>query len=250
MGMLRPLLLLVLLPAWAGAVKELFSAKEFKDLLAEAGGRPIVLDFYSQSCGPCHMIAPKFRQLSKEFKGKAYFRKVDVNRNTELASAQSVRSMPTFQFWMKGKKRHQFAGADERQMREWTKQLVDEADKDDVIVTFEALEEFYQKHDPSKATKEGLEKILQKNTRDHSTMVKLLKKKYGEGPKTQPRPRPSKEKSSEEGGAKPSGAGGGGAAGGGGGGSKPNLQAASLEELKQELERREEEVAEAAVEEE
>lgn len=30
------------------AVKELFTAKEFKDLMAEANGRPIILDFYSR----------------------------------------------------------------------------------------------------------------------------------------------------------------------------------------------------------
>lgn len=27
------------------------------------------------SCGPCHMIAPVFRKISKDFAGKAYFRK-------------------------------------------------------------------------------------------------------------------------------------------------------------------------------
>jgi len=223
----------VLQSAWA--VKELFTAKEFKDLLAEAGGRPIILDFYSMSCGPCHMIAPVFRKISKEFAGKAYFRKVDVARNQQLAHQQNIRSMPTFQFWMRGKKRHQFSGADEYSLREWTNKLVQEADRDDIIVTREALEEFYQKHDPGKATKESLDTILQKNSKDFPTMVRLLKKKYGEAPQTTQKPKAAKE-------AEPSG--------GSGGKSGPNLQAASLEELKHELERREEEAAEMKAEEE
>eukprot|EP00438_Fugacium_kawagutii_P025095 Skav213444 [mRNA] locus=scaffold837:224919:238263:- [translate_table: standard] len=105
--------ILTVLLAQAAAVKELFTAKEFKDLLQEANGRPIVLDFYSMSCGPCHMIAPVFRKISKDFAGKAYFRKVDVAKNQQLASQQGIRSMPTFQFWLRGKKRHQFSGADE-----------------------------------------------------------------------------------------------------------------------------------------
>jgi len=222
---------------WAFAVKELFTAKEFKDLLAEAGGRPIVLDYYSQSCGPCHMIAPVFRKISKEYAGKAYFRKVDVGRNTQLSQQQGIRSMPTFQFWMKGKKRHSFSGADEYSLREWTRKLVEEADRDDVYVAREDLEDFYQKFDASKASKESIDNIIAKNSKDYGTMVRLLKKKYGEAPKTSPRPKAAKpEKASSAGAASNKGG--------------PNLEAASLDELKQEVERREEELAEARVEEE
>ncbi|CAK9050993.1 unnamed protein product [Durusdinium trenchii] len=222
-------LLVLLVPS--AAVKELFTAKEFKDLLAEANGRPIILDFYSMSCGPCHMIAPVFRKISKDFAGKAYFRKVDVGKNHQLASQQGIRSMPTFQFWLRGKKRHQFSGADEYSLREWTRKLVDEADRDDIVVTREALEEFYHKHDPAKASKESIDTILQKNSKDFPTMVRLLKKKYGEGPKTSPRPKSEKKEETKSTGG-------------------PNLQAATLEELKHEIERREEDVAEAKAEEE
>lgn len=185
------------------------------------------------------MIAPVFRRVAKEYAGKAYFRKVDVNRNYELSSRQGIRSMPTFQFWLKGKLRHQFSGADERSLRDWTRRLVDEADRDDVVVSFEALEEFYKKHDPSKATKESLDHILEKNQKDFGTMVRLLKKKYGEAPKTTPRPRPTNQDKAEKADATDKKASG-----------KPNLEAASIEELKAEIEKREEELAEAKAEEE
>jgi len=235
--MVKNLVAVAILAATAGAVKELFTHKEFTDVLAEAGGRPVIVDYYSNSCGPCHMIAPVYRKISKEFAGKAYFRKIDVNRNHQTSGQQGVRSMPTFQFWMKGKKRHQFSGADEYSLREWTRRLVEEADRDDIEVTREALEEFYKKHDPAKATKESIDKIMEKNSKDFGTMVKILKKKYGEGPKTQPRPRAAKTDSAESAsGSSKSGA--------------PNLKAASLEELKQEIERREEDAALEKVEEE
>lgn len=227
-GLLRSVVVLLVTRLFSvEAVKELYSHKEWKDLMAEAGGRPVIIDFYSMSCGPCHMIAPVFNRISKEFAGRAYFRKVDVNRNYETSSHQGIRSMPTFQFWLKGKKRHQFSGADEYSLREWTRKLVEEADRDDVVVTREALEEFYQKHDPAKASKESIDKIMEKNSKDFGTMVRLLKKKYGEGPKTQPRPKPTKQDQEET--AKPSAKGG------------PNLEAATLDQLRQELERREEE---------
>jgi len=235
--MVSHLIAVAILATTAGAVKELFTHKEFTDVLAEAGGRPVIIDYYSNSCGPCHMIAPVYRKISKEFAGKAYFRKVDVNRNHQTSSHQGVRSMPTFQFWVKGKKRHQFSGADEYSLREWTRRLVEEADRDDIEVTREALEEFYKKHDPAKATKESIDKIMEKNSKDFATMVKILKKKYGEAPKTQPRPQPTKKDSAES-------------ASGPSKGGAPNLKAASLEELKQELERREEDAALEKVEEE
>lgn len=234
----RLLVLLAVASPLCDAVKELFTTKEFKDLLAEAGGRPIILDYYSQSCGPCHMIAPVFRKISKEFAGKAYFRKVDVNRNQQLASQQGIRSMPTFQFWMRGKKRHQFSGADEYSLREWTRKLSQEADKDDVYVSREALEEFYHKFDPTKASKDSMDKIIEKNSKDYGTMLRLLSKKYGEAPKTSPRPKGANKPSPAKAGSSGSGQGG------------ANLEASSLEDLKRELERREEELAEARVEEE
>merc|ERR1711871_1657826 len=82
-----------------GAVRRLHTHRDFKDVLAVAGMRPVIIDFFSQSCGPCHMIAPVFERLSKEYKGRAYFRKVDVNQNYETSSYCNVRSMPTFHFY-------------------------------------------------------------------------------------------------------------------------------------------------------
>ena len=46
-------------------------------------GLPVIVDFYSDGCGPCRMIAPVYKALSKEFKGRAIFTKVDTNRNME-----------------------------------------------------------------------------------------------------------------------------------------------------------------------
>mmetsp|Transcript_54376 Transcript_54376/g.126892 ORF Transcript_54376/g.126892 Transcript_54376/m.126892 type:complete len:629 (-) Transcript_54376:107-1993(-) len=207
------------------AVKEVATYKEFQDLFKEAGARPVILDFYSQTCGPCHMIAPVFNKISKEYAGRAYFRKVDVNRNSHTAQAQGIRGMPTFQFWIKGKKVHQFSGADEHSLREWTKKLVIQADAEDIEVTREALETFYLKHDPQKASKESIDNIMKKNEKDWANMVRLLRKKYGEGPVTQkPVKRSADKKEDEKQGA--------------------SLQTASLEELQQELARRQEELAE------
>lgn len=214
-------------------MKEIFSHKEYLTVMADgkADGRPIIIDYYSQSCGPCHMIAPVFRKVSKEFAGRAYFRKVDVNRNQQTAAQQGIQSMPTFQFYSKGKKRHQFSGADEHSLREWTRRLVEESEKNDIEVTREDLEAFYRKYEPSKATSASIDKIIEKNKADYATMVRLLQKKYGEAPPTRKRVRPSADKTGGNTGHKDDVKGG------------ANLQLATIEELREELERREEDAA-------
>mmetsp|Transcript_49290 Transcript_49290/g.107279 ORF Transcript_49290/g.107279 Transcript_49290/m.107279 type:complete len:630 (+) Transcript_49290:87-1976(+) len=236
----RSLALLTLL-SLGDAVKELMTQKDWNELMANAGPRPVIVDFYSQSCGPCHMIAPVFRKISKEFAGRAYFRKVDVNRNQQTAQQQGIRGMPTFQFWLKGKKHHQFSGADEHSLRQWTRKLIEQADREDVEVSREALEAFYQKHDPAKASKESIDKIMEKNSKDFGTMVRLLKKKYGEAPETKQRSKPSSTKGDSD---EPGESSGKKSANG------PGLRTASLDDLREELARREEDAAMERLEEE
>ena len=80
-------------------------------------GVPLVVDFYSNGCGPCRMIAPTYKELALEYAGRAAFVKVDVNRNYETSRHCGVRAMPTFQFYVGGKLAHSFSGADSRQLR-------------------------------------------------------------------------------------------------------------------------------------
>ena len=65
-------------------------------------------------------------QQAKAMKGKAVFTKVDVNVARDISGAQQIRSMPTFQFYMGGKKRHQFAGGDPNSLDTWAKNLAAE----------------------------------------------------------------------------------------------------------------------------
>ena len=44
--------------------------------------------------------APEYKWMAKEFKGRAVFLKVDVNRNYETSSAAGVRAMATFSFFI------------------------------------------------------------------------------------------------------------------------------------------------------
>lgn len=66
-------------------------------IIAEAGDKLIVIDFFAMWCGPCKMIAPKYEELSKE-NTNVIFLKVDVDDNEEIAVKYEISSMPTFVF--------------------------------------------------------------------------------------------------------------------------------------------------------
>ena len=67
------------------------------------GKTPAVVDFFTNYCMPCKMLAPVLDQLSQEFAGKVNIFKVDATENMELAAAYQVRSVPTILFFKEGK---------------------------------------------------------------------------------------------------------------------------------------------------
>ena len=62
------------------------------------GGRPAVIDFYADWCGPCKMVGPILEELDKQFDGKIDFYKVDTEDQQELASVFGIRSIPSILF--------------------------------------------------------------------------------------------------------------------------------------------------------
>lgn len=48
-------------------VKVVGTKAEFDEILASAGDKAVVVDFYATWCGPCKVIAPYYEELSKQF---------------------------------------------------------------------------------------------------------------------------------------------------------------------------------------
>lgn len=75
-------------------------------------GKVTIVDFYADWCGPCRSIAPYLEELAKK-DDLVVLRKVDVDKNSALASQFGVRSIPNIVIYNKsGKNIGTIRGAD------------------------------------------------------------------------------------------------------------------------------------------
>ncbi|HAR35499.1 MAG TPA: thiol reductase thioredoxin [Acidobacteria bacterium] len=72
---------------------------------------PVLVDFYSNSCGPCLMMAPVLERLARRRAGELMVIKVDVDRNPGLAARLGIASVPTFIVFHKNTERGRISGA-------------------------------------------------------------------------------------------------------------------------------------------
>lgn len=82
-------------------VAEIATYSDYKGVIAhhkENTGLPVVVDFFSHSCGPCRQIAPEYSRLAKQYAGKAVFIKVDVNRNSQASQVPPAAPPPPAQW--------------------------------------------------------------------------------------------------------------------------------------------------------
>lgn len=61
-------------------------------------GKPVVIDFWAEWCGPCRMVGPIVEELATEYEDKVIIGKVDVDNNDEIASKYGIRNIPTILF--------------------------------------------------------------------------------------------------------------------------------------------------------
>ena len=66
-------------------------------------GKPMVLDFWAEWCGPCRMVSPIIDELATEYEGKVTIGKMDVDNNNDVVAQFGIRNITTLPFFTDGK---------------------------------------------------------------------------------------------------------------------------------------------------
>jgi thiol peroxidase len=97
-------------PAAAGAIGEVTSDEEFTAKVLQAP-RPVVVDFYADWCGFCKQLEPTLAALADQFRDRADFVKVNVDKHPDLAQRYNVRGIPLVLLVRDGAEAHRWEGA-------------------------------------------------------------------------------------------------------------------------------------------
>jgi len=77
-----------------------FTDENIKEIIES--GKPVVIDFWAEWCGPCRMIGPLVSELSDDYKDRAVIAKMDVDSNPGTAAKFGIRNIPTILFFKGG----------------------------------------------------------------------------------------------------------------------------------------------------
>jgi thioredoxin len=82
-------------------VKTGISVQQFEDSLASRG--LVLVDFFAPWCGPCKKMKPTLDKISRDYKGKVFVWRIDVDENPELAKSLKIDALPTVAVYNSGK---------------------------------------------------------------------------------------------------------------------------------------------------
>lgn len=81
----------------------------FAETLQE--GKPMVLDFWAEWCGPCRMVSPIMDELAEDYAGRVNIGKMNVDENNDIVAQYGIRNIPTVLFFKNGELVDKIVGA-------------------------------------------------------------------------------------------------------------------------------------------
>jgi thioredoxin 1 len=64
---------------------------------------PVLVDFWAEWCGPCHLVSPILDEIAEERAGDLRLVKVNVDEEEELAHRYGIVSIPTIVLFRNGR---------------------------------------------------------------------------------------------------------------------------------------------------
>jgi thioredoxin 1 len=80
-----------------------------QEILSHPG--PVLVEFFTTTCGPCRQIEPHLRSLAQQLAGRVKVVKVDSDRAQGAARAYGVQMAPTFIMFVNGQPQDVIRGA-------------------------------------------------------------------------------------------------------------------------------------------
>lgn len=72
---------------------------------------PVMVDFFSPTCGPCRSLAPVIETIAKQYAGRVNIAKLDTSSYQLTAGKYGIRGVPTLIFFKNGQAVDQIVGA-------------------------------------------------------------------------------------------------------------------------------------------
>ena len=92
-----------------------------KDVLQS--GKPVLVDFWAEWCGPCKQIAPALEQISEELGAQVTVAKLNIEDSPTTPAKYGVRGIPTMMLFKDGQMASMKVGAMPKQkIIEWLKE--------------------------------------------------------------------------------------------------------------------------------
>lgn len=73
----------------------------FEEVVLKSG-KPVIVDYWAEWCGPCKMIAPILEQVDKEIGEQVKIVKVNIDENPQAPAKYGIRSIPTLMLFKDG----------------------------------------------------------------------------------------------------------------------------------------------------
>jgi thioredoxin 1 len=83
---------------------------DFEEKVLQAD-KPVLLDFYSDTCIPCKRMAGPLGDVEDEYEDRIHVYKVNVNYDMDLAEKYQVMSAPTLVLFADGEEKNRRTGA-------------------------------------------------------------------------------------------------------------------------------------------